>query len=352
MEFIDFNDCMVNERNGTYGGMAGSKEGITYNGNYWIIKYPKNTKDMNDVDISYTTAPLSEYIGSHIYQELGYDVHETLLGFRNNKLVVACKDFCLNRGDLLEIRTLKNTYNEELENRLNVEISSTGSQHMIEIKEILIHLDNNPILSNIHGLKERFWDCVVIDGLINNNDRNNGNWGILLENNTYKISPIFDNGASFSNKLSDEKIRTRLKNFDNLRMSAVNIATAYSDNGKRFTYKKILSFNNEDLKDAIMKNTKLISDKMGDITNLLNSIPNVYKGIPIITEERKNFYLKSMEIRFNELILPRYLEICKERNIQPDKTIDIISLDCFGDNNMADIEVERYIEDDFEDRDI
>ena len=47
--------------------------------------------------ISYVTSPLSEYIGSHIYEILGYDVHKTILGICNdgkrNKVVCACKDF-------------------------------------------------------------------------------------------------------------------------------------------------------------------------------------------------------------------------------------------------------------------
>lgn len=37
-------------------------------------------------DISYTTSPLSEFLGSRIYEILGYDVHKMILGFRNNKL--------------------------------------------------------------------------------------------------------------------------------------------------------------------------------------------------------------------------------------------------------------------------
>ena len=47
--------------------------------------------------LSYVTSPLSEYIGSHIYQILGYDVHETILGVcfeeKRYKVVYACKDF-------------------------------------------------------------------------------------------------------------------------------------------------------------------------------------------------------------------------------------------------------------------
>lgn len=42
----DLNPYIPNERNGTYGGKAGDKEGITINGEYWIVKYPKSTKGM------------------------------------------------------------------------------------------------------------------------------------------------------------------------------------------------------------------------------------------------------------------------------------------------------------------
>ena len=93
----NFQDCPTNERNGTYGGKAGDKEGVTILGEPWIIKYPKSTAGMRGDLISYTMAPLSEHIGSCVYSILGVPVHETVLGTRNNKLVVACKDFCNSR---------------------------------------------------------------------------------------------------------------------------------------------------------------------------------------------------------------------------------------------------------------
>lgn len=94
----DLDSCVLNERNGIYGGNAGNKEGVTINGEYWIIKYPKTTRGMRDELPSYTSAPLFEYIGSHVYKILGIDVHETILSIRNSKLVVACKDFCKKEG--------------------------------------------------------------------------------------------------------------------------------------------------------------------------------------------------------------------------------------------------------------
>ncbi|MDO4396775.1 MAG: CtkA family protein, partial [Clostridia bacterium] len=190
----------LSNRNGMYGGNAGSKDGILIDGEYWIVKYPKSTKflsgDKRELG-SYSTAPLSEFIGSNIYAILGYDVHETILGYRNNKIVVACKDFCESENVFLrEFRTIKNIYNKDVESMIEEHLSSTSSSNSLEIEELRIHLKYNPILSKIEGITERFWDCVVVDAFIANNDRNNGNWGLLVENNEYKLAPIFDNGAS------------------------------------------------------------------------------------------------------------------------------------------------------------
>ena len=76
-----------------YGGHSGSKIGVLIDNEKWLLKYPKSTKSMDNVNLSYTTTPLSEYLGSHIYEIIGIDTHKTELGIFDNKLVVACKDF-------------------------------------------------------------------------------------------------------------------------------------------------------------------------------------------------------------------------------------------------------------------
>lgn len=308
----DLNSCDLSDRNGTYGGMAGLKEGIVYNGENWLIKYPKNTKGMKVQDISYSTSPLSEFIGSHIYSILGYDVHETILGERNNKIVVGCKDFCGENSELREIRTLKNIYNERLEEILNMELDETSSNHLVDLKELLIHFNNNPVLSKINGLKERFWECAIIDGLIKNNDRNNGNWGLLFENKEYKLAPIFDNGASFSNKVSDEQIKNMLVDKNKLINNALNSITAYSIDGKRLNMKKMLELDIPELKDAILKVTPIVKSKLSDIREMIEQIPAEYKELPICSFDRKTFYIEGFEIRFNQLLFPAYNKIMEK----------------------------------------
>lgn len=303
----DLNSCPLSERNGFYGGMAGSKEGILIDNEYWIVKYPKSTKGYNKVDVSYTTSPLSEYIGSHIYEILGYDVHNTILGIRNNKLVVACKDFCENRGDLFEIRTLKNIYNEKLEKMLEDSFESTGSSHIVQLNELLIHFQQNPVLSKIEGIKERFWECALIDGLINNNDRNNGNWGLLKtkEETGYRLAPIFDNGASFSNKHTDEKLQRILEN--GMENSSINILTAYGKGEHHYNINELLNMEDfPELQNAILKVVPLIKENFDIIKSFIQNIPNEYRQIPVCSDIKKEFYCKGMEIRLAKSFIPAY----------------------------------------------
>lgn len=308
----DLDHCELSDRNGMYGGQAGSKEGILFHDTYWIVKYPKSTKSMEIDDQSYTIAPLSEYIGSHIYQILGYDVHETILGYRNQKIVVACKDFCKHPGDLREVRTLKNVYNKELEQILDRELHITGSTHSVDLKELLIHLENNPILSKIPGIKERFWECALIDAFIKNNDRNNGNWGLLFENKEYRLAPIYDNGAAFSNKLSENRIQRMMQSPGMLRNHAMNSVTCYSIEEHQLNLSRLIKLDDMDLKKAVVKVVPLIKDKLPEIKHFINNIPDQFKGFDVCSPLRKEFYIKGLEIRERDILIPEYNNIVKD----------------------------------------
>ena len=231
IEMIDFTNCELSSRNLEYGGRAGEKKGIIYNNDFWFLKFPKNTLGMDKVrGLSYVTSPLSEFIGSNIYRILGYDVHETILGIcfdgKRNKVVCACKDFIKDDKNelLIPYTALRNDTNPELMNRRDDESSLSASN----INEIIFQLDHNSVLKNIKNAKERFWDVVLIDMLINNNDRNEDNWGVIKDkkNNTYRLSPIYDCGNCFYGKTSEERIKEILSDEEKLTSSALNGITA------------------------------------------------------------------------------------------------------------------------------
>ena len=71
MEIFDFSNAEYSNRNGSYGGAAGDKDGILINGESWIAKYPKSNEGMAKSDklSKFSQTPLSEFIGSHIVQE-------------------------------------------------------------------------------------------------------------------------------------------------------------------------------------------------------------------------------------------------------------------------------------------
>lgn len=305
MYLIDFNECQ--ENNKAYGGMAGSKLGIIYQGEDWILKFPKSTKGMRKTEIAYTTSPLSEYIGSHIYQILGYPVHETKLGTKDNKLVVACKDFTDSHVRLQEFREIKNYYNKELEAILEDTVTDSNSVGSTSLHAVKAHLNYNSLLYMIDGMSERFWDCVMIDGLINNNDRNSGNWGILrYSDGSLALAPVFDNGASFSTKISDEKIKDMLKNEDRILSSAISTVTGYNIDGKALQFGALLKLEDKDIHNAVKRVVPQIQRHMDAITAFIYAIPNADNGIEIISEIRKEFYIKGMELRLQKLLLPAY----------------------------------------------
>lgn len=312
----DLEECVTNDRNGTYGGQAGMKEGVTWNGQNWIIKYPKSTKGMTGNLISYMTSPLSEYIGSHIYEILGYDVHETKLGIRDNTLVVACKDFCEYPGQLREVRTLKNVHNRTLVETLERSYSSSSHGQLVDLNELFVHFKHNPIFKEIIGLEERFWDCVIVDVLINNNDRNNGNWGLLYRGQNV-LAPIFDNGAAFYNKTPEEKMIGIMNDPERLRMSALETRTIYSMDEHIITAREILCVNNSKLREALQRNIPLIRNKMPQIKSFINEIPEEYKGKLICSKARKEYYIKGMELRIEHLLEPaleKHINFIKQPN--------------------------------------
>lgn len=311
MKIYDFNDEIkypLSNRDGIYGGNGGTKDGVLIDGEYWFIKYPKTTRGMSEKaqQISYTTAPLSEYIGSHIYSILGFDVHDTLLGIKKGKAVVACKDFCVIRGGLSEIRTIKNAYNSERSEELEA-VNQSKSGDRVNLEELLLHLEENRQLRNIDGLANHFWDMVVVDILIDNNDRNNGNWGLVFNGEVYKIAPVYDNGNAFSNKTSDEKIRQHLSDSQTLEKVILGSAmTAYDYQGHMLNSSKLLQMDHEGLRSSLVRIVPGIKEYLDEMFHLIDDIPEEFEGISICSKDRKEFYKIGLQIRYEKLLLPAY----------------------------------------------
>lgn len=296
MVLIDFNDLPQNDR--MYGGVSGNKVGVAYKGDNFLLKFPGSlkSKGMKNVQLSYSNAPVCEYLGSHIYDLLDIPVHDTLLGTRNGKVVVACKDF-LERGDrLYEFREIKTTFEPLPANDDGHMTDGNGT----ELADVLHAIYEHPFLQDIHGVQERFWDMFVVDAFIGNSDRNNGNWGVIVRyDGSKELAPVYDNGACLNNKWDDEKMQRALDDDDAIKAQAYHgVVCAYMEQGKRINPFHFME--RTDLracKEAVRRIVPRISQ-------LRRSIGHLVEACPLLSDVQKKFYNQLFSIRLEKALLP------------------------------------------------
>ncbi|MCL2560533.1 MAG: HipA domain-containing protein [Turicibacter sp.] len=306
-KIFDFSDSPV-AQGVFYGGDAGAKEAIVYDDAIWMIKYPKTTRDLVNPQISYTTSPLSEYLGTKIYEILGFPTHEVKLGIRKNKVVVACRDF-VNRPayyvpKLIHFHDLKNSF---MSNDVD-EYSGTGSETFLD--EVLATIQGEKTLQSVDGVLERFWDMFVVDAFIGNNDRNNGNWGLVsswgINPIAPELAPIYDNGNAFFNKRSIKQMASRLADDGAMKEDAYQAPTCvykYTDldsGGHKINpYKFIAEAGHDDCTAAVERFLERVD--MEKIASLIHSIPESTGTLGIMPDIQKEFYLKLLQIRLEKL---------------------------------------------------
>ncbi len=290
MELVDFNTC---ERIKGYGyrGNAGRKLPYLYNGNVWMVKFPGSTKDMTGKHLpSYTSSPISEYLGSHIYETLGIDVHKTVLGQCEGKIVVGCRDFTQN-ATLFEYSQIKNTVDDTL-----ISGSYGSSAHGERLSDVLRVIQTS---DEFEGLREkvveRFWDMFVVDAFIHNNDRNNGNWGLLVSKYTLDLAPVYDNGNAFFNKRNPSLFKTRLSEETLLEEDALSGRSFFLDNDDK--HLNPLEFfettNDENCRTALKRFVARVD--LAKIFAIIDDIPHKAFGQVVIEEQQREFYKELLE---------------------------------------------------------
>ena len=167
---IDFTNCtqLVN----TYEG-ADFKRKVIYDGSVYMLKFGQKLEsdEKKPLQASYSSAPVSEYLGSHIYEIAGLPVQETLLGTYNGKVVVACRDFIENlpnaqNYELIEFKKLENSFLD----------SSTAGGRTPLYDNLIAVFANHDALHDIRAKAEnRYWKMFTVDALIGNFDRHAGN---------------------------------------------------------------------------------------------------------------------------------------------------------------------------------
>jgi hypothetical protein len=266
------------------------KKTLLYNGKRYLVKFPEPVLDKNK-NISYINNAFSEYVGSNIFKITGFEVQNTILGtYKSNnkiKIVCACEDFCDETHVLYEFENLAIS-------------SSTEKKIGTELSDIMEVIDNNKMKIDKIKFKEYFWNMFIIDSLIGNTDRHNGNFGFLIDvtNNNITNAPIYDCGSCLSPMLVDNDI-SKLSDSE-IKNIAVNIYSAIKINDKRINcFSFISSTCNNECNDAV----KRIFNNI-DILKIEEFINNS-EGMSLV---RKKFYINLIKIRY-EIIKDTYNKI-------------------------------------------
>lgn len=259
------------------------KKTLIYNNKKYLVKFPDPIREKNK-NISYINNAFSEYIGSNIFKIVGFEVQNTILGIYNyngkEKIVCACEDFTDENHILYEFENIALSVNPD--KKIETEL-----EDIIEVINVITKT------MKVKELKEKFWDMFIIDSLIGNKDRHNGNWGILLNRitNISEFAPIYDCGSCLNSTLSDSEIEnlseTEIKNL------AINTYSCIKENGKKINEMSyIKSLKNRDCNNAIFR----VFNKID-----LNKIEEFINNVEGITNIRKEFYKKIIKIRYNIL---------------------------------------------------
>lgn len=297
MNIIDFTNCKSD--NEYFNGDAGSKKGIIYNNEKWILKFGKSTSSMEKVNISYTNSPICEYIGSKIYESVGVPVHKCILGSyeginRNGEtkkyLVVACKNFKTDINDrFYSFLEIVNNFNPDYEENQNLDLDYT-----------IDRIKNNGLVPSDEFI-ERFWNMFIIDALINNNDRHYGNFGLIENKGKYSLAPVYDNGSSFYNKIDKEKASDILNNKEKFMSSAyLSRVSMFEENGKKINpYKLIESMKYKDCNRILLKIFPLLN--LEKIYNIIDEVPAYFNNNEVFSNEVKLFYKETIKYGYEVL---------------------------------------------------
>ncbi len=286
-ELIDFNKAI--EIPPEYNGSE-KKKTMILEGKKYLVKFPDSNRSTK-LNISYINNVYSEYIGSKIFEMLGMNVQKVKLGYYNQEsrkfYVCACEDFTTENTKLIEFEKLE-----------NASLDSEGERKdLSDIKHII---DLNTYNIDKISFKNFFWDMFIIDCLIGNTDRHNGNFGFIknIKTEELTLAPIYDCGSCLFSTFTDEKIETVLENDGLLRDCIKNTSSAIKYNGAKIKYYDfVTSLKNEDCMEALIR----IYPKIN-----IEQINRIIDEIPCITDIRKTFYKIVIKYKYEDILKVAY----------------------------------------------
>ena len=288
---IDFTNCRI-VLSRAYNGANGSKIAVLYQGDVYMLKFPPSGEG-KPTALSYTNSCFSEHIASSIFNMVGITAQKTILGTYDvggkTKIVCACKDFTGRGKHLLDFCSIKNTI-------LDSDSNGSGT----ELDDIMDTIDKQQYVSP-PLLREHFWNVFIVDALLGNFDRHNGNWGFLYDENRNEaeIAPVYDCGSCLLPQADEKVMREVLTSEPALNARVYQFPTsAIKLKGRKINYYDFLTGGSDsDCVRALLQMMERID---------LNQIGEFIYGVEGITELQKEFYLRYISARYELILRPAY----------------------------------------------
>ena len=159
---------------------------------------------------------------------------------------------------------------------------------------------------DVKELKEFFWNMFIADCLVGNFDRHNGNWGFLINESQRKIeiAPIYDCASCLYPQLTDERITEIINDEEEMEARVFVFPTsALKINDKKINYFEYINgLENEECNDALFR----IFPKID-----LGKINKIIDETPFISNIRKEFYKKIIQMRYEKILKYSYEKVCR-----------------------------------------
>ena len=275
----------------TFGG-SGKKKKIIFNDRTYMVKFPVEANG---------DSPFSEDTACKIYKLLGYPAQNTFLanyttGRSGHHTVAACEDFTEDGSSLLEFSKLC--------------LADGGHQRETrrEIKTIMGIIDRLPIADghchiDKESIKKQFLDMVVIDGFLGNPKRKLDDWGLLEDRDgNLAFAPLYDCASSLSASLTDEQMAKILSNEPEFAKRERNNHSFYD----RLNFAELPALAREKdfvLNDAICRITPKIERSLAVMFKIIDAAPRM-------SEIRKKYLQKSLQLRFDQILRPAFQAAC------------------------------------------
>lgn len=274
-------------RNKFYAGANGAKIAVIYDGEQYMLKFPAPAP--KNKELSYANSCISEYIGCHIFNSVGIAAQKTLLGiYRKNgaeKIVVACKDFTSPGIVLQDFASLKNTV-----------INSGHSGYGTELSDVTQAMEDQTAFPPAL-LKQHFWDMFIVDALIGNWDRHNGNWGFLYNTMTDEIhlAPVYDCGSSLYPQADESIMRNTLESQKEQDLRTFSLPlSGIKINGQRINYFNFISsLSYPDCNAALKRILPRIN---------MEQIFTIIDETPFASDLQKQFYKTMLQVRKERIL--------------------------------------------------